>query len=265
MTVVTVIIPVSPIVSHPDTAILDETIESIRFHHPDAEILITFDGVRPEQKHRRQDYEEHIQRVLWKADHDPLWRPVCPFIFEEHRHQSGMLKAVIDEIRTPLLLYVEADCPLVTDEPIDWGNITDFITSGASNLVRLHHEGVIPEAHKHMMLQRTKHYNDHDPDNDWRPRSIMTYMQTVQWSQRPHIASTAYYRRILDAHFSPDSRCFIEDRMHGIVDNAYRRDGIQGWNQHRLHIYHPDTGNIKRSYTTDGRAGEPKYDATQLW
>lgn len=258
---ITVVVPVSPILSHPDTTIIDETIQSIRFHHPDAEILITFDGVRPEQKHRTDDYEEHIQRVLWKADHNPLWRPVCPFIFEEHRHQSGMLKAVIDEIRTPLMLYVEADCPLVTDEPIDWYAICDLIKSGESNLVRLHHEAHVLSEHYHMVHG----FLGIDPGEYIGDRPHAPYMRTSQWSQRPHIASTAYYRRILEAHFSPDSRCFIEDRMHGVVDNAYRRDGIQGWNQHRLHIYHPDGGNIKRSYTTDGRAGEPKYDATQVW
>ena len=42
---ITIIVPVSPIASHPDTAILAETIESIRYHHPTAEIFLTFDGV----------------------------------------------------------------------------------------------------------------------------------------------------------------------------------------------------------------------------
>ncbi|WP_219818657.1 hypothetical protein [Mycobacterium kansasii] len=248
----TVVIPASPVPSHPSTEILDQTLDSVRVWHPAAEILLTFDGVRAEQEDRYDAYEEFIRRALWRCD--KVYGGVVPFIFEEHRHQSGMLKAVIDEIRTPLLMYVEADCPLVTDEPIEWDAICEFITEGESNLVRLHHEGRIPDEHRHMI------HGVHG----WLDDRI-DFVLTSQWSQRPHVASVAYYRRIITDHFSEQSRCFIEDKMHGVVDNAYRRDGMAGWLQHRLHIYHPDTGNIKRSYTTDGRAGEPKYDDTQVW
>jgi hypothetical protein len=253
--VITVVVPVSPVKEHPEVTILSETMESIRFHHPDAEILLTFDGVRAEQDDRYDAYEEAIRRILWKADKH--WGAVCPFIFEEHRHQSGMMRAVIDQVRTPLLMYVESDCPIVTDEPIDWLLITNSIECGEANLVRLHHEAAIPNDHQHMM-----HGGTHWPAAYCGPA---TMLRTSQWSQRPHVASTAYYRRILESHFTPESRCFVEDLMHGVVDNAYRMDGINGWLQHRLHIYHPDGGNIKRSYTLDARAGEPKYDDTQVW
>jgi hypothetical protein len=93
------------------------------------------------------------------------------------------------------------------------------------------------------------------------------FIRTSQWSQRPHIASVAYYRRILDSHFSADAKCFIEDKMHGVLDQAYILDGIAGWNQHRIHIYDPGNGNgnMKRSYHTDGRAGERKYDERQIF
>jgi hypothetical protein len=250
---ITVVIPVSPIKSHPDTAILDETLDSVRYHHPTAEIILTFDGIREEQSRRWHDYEEFIRRALWRADHH--YGGVCPFIYEEHRHQSGMMRAILDEIRTPLLMYVEQDTPLVTDEPIAWDDIIDMIESGDSNVVRLHHEGVIPDPHQHMM------HGTEDAETS----RFTAFTRTSQWSQRPHVASVAYYRRIMDSHFTENAKCFIEDVMHGVVDNAYRLDGMNGWRQHRLHIYTPDGGNIKRSYTTDGRAGEPKYDDTQVF
>lgn len=255
---ITAVVPVSPIASHPDTTILDETLDSIRHHHPDAEIILTFDGVRPEQQDHYADYEEFIRRALWRCDKH--YGGVVPLIFEEHRHQSGMLRAVLDEIRTPLLMYVEQDTPLVTDEPIEWDDICQLISSGRSNVVRLHHEGRIPDEHQHMM-----HGEEPDEFAQWWEATHTEFTRTSQWSQRPHVASTAYYRRILDSHFSENARCFIEDRMHGVVDNAYRRDGMAGWNQHRLHIYAPDGGNIKRSYHLDGRAGEPKWDEDQRW
>lgn len=246
---ITAVIPVSPIKSHPDTAILTETVHSLRHWLPDAEIVLTFDGVRPEQADRRADYREFVRRALWAADHD--WGNVCPFVFETHHHQSGMLQATIDIIDTPLVIYVEQDTPLVVDEPIDFDAICAFVLSGGSNVVRLHHEGRIPDQHQHMI-----HGADIYQGTE--------FIRTSQWSQRPHIASTAYYRRILDSHFTTGSKSFIEDRMHGVVDQAFRRDGMHGWSQHRIHIYSPGE-NLKRSYHTDGRQGEPKWDDTQVF
>ena len=214
---------------------------------PSAEIFLTFDGVRDEQKSRQADYDEFIHRTLWLSDH--VWGNVVPFLFEEHQHQSGMMRHIIDKIDTSLLLYVEQDTPIVTDEPIDMPAIEQLIVDGHSNLVRLYHEGVMPAEHMHLM-----HGHQHD-----------LFIDTSQWSQRPHVASTAYYRRILDSHFTAGSKCFIEDRMYGILEEAERIDGYQGWVQHRIHIYDPGNGNMKRSYHTDGRAGEAKFDDTQVY
>lgn len=249
---ITVVIPVSPIPSHPDTAVLDETLASIRHHLPDVEIIVTFDGVRPEDEHRRPDYTEFIRRMIWKLDH--VDGHAVPFVHDEHLHQTGMMRAALHEIRTPLLMYVEADTPLVTDETIDFGAIAQFVEFGYSNVVRLHHEAVIPAEHEHMM-----HGHECSQANDW------MFLRTSQWSQRPHVASVAFYRRIMDGCFTPGARSFIEDKMHGVVDEAVHLDGMLGWEQYRLHIYDPGDGNMKRSYHLDGRAGAPKYDATQVY
>ena len=243
---ITVVTPVSPIKSHPDTTILEETITSVRALLPSAEIFLTFDGIRDEQKSRKADYDEFIHRTLWLADH--VWGNVVPFLFDEHEHQSGMMRHIIDKIDTSLLLYVEQDTPIVTDEPIDMPAIEQMILDGESNLVRLYHEGVMPAEHMHLMHGRSNQF-----------------IETSQWSQRPHVASTAYYRRILNSHFTAGSKCFIEDRMYGILEEAERIDGYQGWVQHRIHIYDPGNGNMKRSYHTDGRAGESKFDDTQVY
>lgn len=239
---VTVVIPVSPIKSHPDTSILDETIKSIRAHL-DCRIVITFDGVREEQQDRKGDYELFINNVL-SSGYDRIY----PIIFKEHEHQVGMLRAIIDNIDTPLMMYVEQDTPLTSDREIEWDKIYDFIHDGHSDLVRLHFESKIPVEHERLMLGQ--------------PRR--GFQKTLQWSQRPHVASTAYYRRILNEAFSPKAKSFIEDKMHSVVQIAYEKDGPLGWYQHKLHIYHPD-GDIKRSYHTDGRAGELKFDDEQVF
>jgi hypothetical protein len=77
--VITIVMPVSVIPSHPDTDILTETVESVRHHLPDAEIILTFDGIRDAQADRKSDYAEAIRRILWKADH--CWGKVAAVEF----------------------------------------------------------------------------------------------------------------------------------------------------------------------------------------
>ena len=74
--------------------------------------------------------------------------------------------------------------------------------------------------------------------------------RTVQWSQRPHLAGTDYYRTILADYFPQSARTMIEDRMHSVA---------QSEKGHRLALYHPE-GNIKRSYHLDARGDESKFD-----
>jgi hypothetical protein len=243
---VSAVIPISPIPSHPETHILEETVASVRRWLPKATIYLTFDGVRAENEEMRTDYNEHIRRVLWKSR---FWGDVQPIIFDEHLHQVGMMRQVIDNIDTPVILYVEQDTPLVTDEHIEVAAIVSDILRGDSNVIRLHHEGVIPKEHNHLMIGE--------------PQDCL--QKTVQWSQRPHFASKAFYRRVLSENFSKGANCFIEDLLHGKIQDSFNKDGVFGWEQWRLHIYHPPTGNIKRSYHTDGREGAKKYDESQIW
>jgi hypothetical protein len=60
---------------------------------------------------------------------------------------------------------------------------------------------------------------------------------------------------------SCDKFFFIEDTFHGKVQDdilPYDIFSEDGWNIHKLWIYHPDI-NIKRSYHLDGRDGHKKF------
>ena len=228
---VTVVTPVSPIKQHPEFTILRETLESVRAHLPTAEIVLMFDGVRPELEHRRSDYEEAIRRILWWCDKE--LGNVCPHVFDPHLHQVGMLRRVIDTVRTPLVLFVEQDTPLER-EPIDWAACQDMILSGTADVVRFHHESSIPRAHKYLMRERQG-----------------DFLRTLQYSARPHLASVAYYKRALVENFSPHANTFLEDVLHSSAQVEPDR--------HKIYIYAPE-GNMRRSYHLDGRAGEDKFE-----
>lgn len=238
---ITIIIPTSVLPSHPSTSVIDETISTIRYHFPENEIILQIDGLREEQNSLKKDYDEYKNRVLWKCLHE--WKNVLPIVFNEHSHQTNMMKETIDLIRTPLLLYVEADAPLVTDEFIDWQKCADMFDCGKANTIRFHFESQIPKEHEHLM---------HGIEDG--------FMKTSQWSQRPHISRVSYYRKVV----LPNSweKFFIEDKFHGKVIQdclLYKSPKKNvGWNRHKLWIYHPD-GSIKRSYHLDGREGTRKF------
>lgn len=240
MSNITAIIPTSPIRKHPDTSMVEETIASIRHHHPTAEIILQIDGVRKEQEYLTDQYNEYKTRILWKCLHE--YTNVLPVVFDDHQHQSGMLRATLPLVKTPLLLYMEGDTPLVTDLKIDWERCIKFIFQGKANTIRFHFENVIPDPHKELMLGSEDHF-----------------LRTIQWSQRPHLSTTLYYKDQIMSHFPETSRTFIEDLFHGVVMNDYESDGMLGWFKHRLWIYHPPKG-IKRSYNLDGRGDERKYE-----
>lgn len=236
---ITVLIPVSPIPSHPSTEVLDQTIASVRERLPDAEIIVMFDGVPAWLEQYRASYEEFKSKMLYKINHE--LQPAIPIIFDSHHHQSLMMKRALELVRTPTVLFLEQDTPLHNDIPFD--ELIQPITAGYCNLIRFHFEAQIHPEHQHLML-------------DKEPIDILgvPFLRTKQWSQRPHLASTRYYRDISDKYWDDQPR-FIEHIMYGIV-----AEGGNNYDEHRLHFYAPD-GTLVRSLHLDGRRrGADNYD-----
>jgi hypothetical protein len=227
---VTIVMVTSVLPSHPDTRILDETIREVRMHFPENEIILQIDGLREERLNRKADYDEFKSRVLWKCLHE--WKNVLPIIFDEHSHQTTMMKKTIDLIQTSVMLYVEGDAPLTGDRHIHWDECLDMLEFGKANTIRFHFEASIPPDHSHLMLNKRGNF-----------------LKTIQWSQRPHLSLVEYYRKVVLP--ASDDKTFIEDKFHGVVQD-------DGWFKHKLWIYHPE-GDIKRSYHLDGREGTRKF------
>lgn len=222
----TALIPTSPIPDHPSTAHLVETVNSIRARS-DCPIIISCDGVRPEQQDIRERYLEYVREVLRLAHHE--WDGVQVIVHEEHLHQVAMARHALELVQTEAILYVEHDTPLCGDVP--W----DELLAAPYDVVRLYHELQIPAEHGYLHRERAGNF-----------------LATVQWSQRPHIARADYYRRMLAECFSVEARTFVEDKMHSVAQLYPER--------HRIAIYLPDGPDIRRSYHTDGRAGAEKFD-----
>ena len=233
---ITVLIPCSPIPSHPSTEVLDQTIASIRERLPDSEIIVMFDGVPAWLMHLKKNYDEFIQQMLWKLNMDGN---AVPIIFSKPSHQSLMTIEALKRVRTPLILWSEQDTPLHGDIPFE--EISQAVLTGYANLVRFHHEASIPPEHEYLML-------------DQKPIDILgvPYLRTRQWSGRPHLASTEFYRVMSERYFDDEPR-FIEHIMYGpVVEGKY--------DEFRLHIYAPE-GTLVRSLHLDGRRkGSKDYD-----
>lgn len=244
---VTVVVPTSPIPSHPDTAVIEQTVASIRHHLPTADVIVTADRPRPELAHRTDDYDEYLRRLFWLANHQ--WANVRVTVAPEWLHQAGVAARAFDRVSTPLVLFVEHDTPLNAD-PIEWDDLVRPLLAGTLDVIRLHYEGTVNDAHRHMLVDDAPTRIDGAPV--WR---------TWQWSQRPHLARADRYREWLGRYFGPDARTMIEDTMHGVASHYWVTEDESGWAKFRQAIYVPrmNPEAMARSYHLDGRDGDPKF------
>lgn len=232
---ITVVMTSSPSPLHPDGQLTLETLESVR-HMP--KWVIGFDGVRDEQQAMAGPYYQYVQSMVRASQQD---EGVNLYVASRHLHQANMTRELLEMVDTPLILFMEHDTPL--DETlgcIPWDDVTELIAGGHLDVLRFHHEGAIHPEHEHLMI-------DHVTEEMVR----VPLRRTVQWSQRPHVARTDYYRRIIAEHFPHSSSTMIEDRMHSVAQS-------EPYERNRIAIYHPD-GNIRRSLHLDGRRNQPKF------
>ncbi|MGB8834125.1 MAG: hypothetical protein WCC95_18385 [Candidatus Sulfotelmatobacter sp.] len=235
---ITVLISSSPIPSHPSPEMILETIASVRVHLPECEIIIMQDGIRPEQKEWSAMYEEYKRRLLLEIRNNQ--KNVLPIFFDEFLHQAEMTRRTLDHVKTPHILFMEHDTPLCEDRKIEWDGIVRAIESGWTESVRFSHmdcEFIHPE-HMHLAIDKCR-----------QDVCGVQLMRTRQYSQRPHVASVDYYRRLL-SEFTANCRTFIEDKAYSLFECR---------TPFKLAIYTPD-GHIKRSRDLNGRAGGPKFD-----
>lgn len=247
---ITVMVTTSPIPSHPSTAIIESTINSVR-HFLDSEILVMVDGVRPEQADREGDYWEYVRRLMLVAERDGNITPVVSWL---HVHQAELMRRALEHVTTPYVLFVEHDCPF-DGQPIDFEGVLTAMDYYSLNLMRFFHESHVPEGHAHLFLETEppeRHLN-------------IPFIRTMQWSQRPHVARTDFYRALMSQFFAPGARTMLEEVLHGIAEFAYCKQDESlwsGWDYWRMAVYAPSEGGMRRTLHLDGRDTDPKYEMT---
>jgi hypothetical protein len=238
---ITVMIPTSPIPSHPSTEIIEETIASVRAQLPDCEIIIMMDGVRSEQQDRAPDYSEYKRRLLWKANTE--WSNVLPIHFNEHGHQATITREALKLVKTPLVFFVEHDTPIIGE--IDWSGLARVTMSGEAGVIRLNHEASILPEHQHLVINGPA-------DVDGVP-----LVRTQQWSQRPHLARTELYRghpwQVLPPQFQDHDRRRDAQRCSDAVpaQGSARVAGVRA-----AHLYARRRHQAEYSYGREGRRSE---------
>jgi hypothetical protein len=252
---ITALVPTSPTRGGPAAAWdrLRSTVESIRERLPEAEIIVMCDGVRSEQEDLRDEYQQMVGRLMYACQHE--WHDVLPIVFEHHAHQANMTRAALELVRTPLVLFVEHDMPLAGEIP--FSDLAQMVRSGFANVVRLGQDREREQYAQLMLEQTPMHWKA--PGWQHIPGARIPFVRTIQWSQRPHLASTGFYRQMIGTYYGTESRTMIEDVMHGVVQDAWHRHGVAGWEQFRLVFYAPG-GDETRSRHLDGRGEhDPKY------
>lgn len=244
---ITVLIPTSPIPSHPSTEFLEKVIESVRFHLPDAVIIIMADGIRNQVGHRAPQYDEYLKRVGQNCV-AMKWGRTSLCLADKHLHQAALTREVIvNHVRTPFILFLEHDTPLVTtfnprdvggngrtrgeDCIIRWDEICDLLASGGANMARFYLWEKIWWEHEYLMRGQMI-------------QGSSRFIQTVQFSGWPNIATTEFYKRLL-AEIPTDAKTMIEPAVIGRVQSV-------PWENYRLVIYLPEP-NGRRFYHLNGR------------
>lgn len=235
---ITIVMPTSPIPSHPSTELIDDSISKIR-QYTDAKIIIMFDGVHESLEHRRYEYENYKTLVTSRIDNGH-YGDCKRVVFEAHHHQAMMTRKTLDFVETPLIMFCEHDCAPIMEIPFT--EICDLIaTDNSINYMRFNIFQMILPEHLDLMIGVGE-------------KNGIKFTRTIQWSQRPHIAKTDWYRKILENHFAPTHKTMIEDVMHSVVQVDYHTTGKDNFG---LTIYTPE-GNQLRSYHSDARGSDTK-------
>jgi hypothetical protein len=182
----TIITTTSPLASHPRTAMLEKTQESL-FLVPalrGCKKIIVFDGVPRQQRYRTLAYTLYIQNVERLLQESPYFQNTTLVINKEFKHLANSLRAAIEIVDTPYVFVHQHDFELI--KPF---NAIDLIRSMDQN----------PNL-KHVRFTRFTNgpnWWDGPVDEVIEGGSLVPLCRTFGWSDNDHFARTDYYREFV--------------------------------------------------------------------
>jgi len=216
---ITAVIATSPIPAHPSTSFITEANASMRWHLPDVPALVLMDGVREEQQCWAERYAKYKTALRNKN-----WPNTTLVEFPTYHHEAGMLRAVFDQIKTPLVLYLQHDSEMSL-VPIDWPGIVTALVDNEVSSIRFN----------------TCEAESEGPDFD-RGRMVtksgVPLLKTTQFNNFPAIITRLETYRDLFQVFKR-AQCHIDE---GPARYAIEQDN---WNKFRFTIYNPEGSKVR--------------------
>jgi hypothetical protein len=167
----TVVVQTSFVPSHPDTAMLERSLDSLKLLGGRPRFLFLFDGLRGSPaEERRYRWYKRLARARFPGEF---------FEAEDWVQSGGCLRRALDRVTTPYLLYWEHDWEL--SRPID--------TAGVLRALRDD-----PGVRSVRLNKRTTLEAPGDLELRPRPAGPVPLVATPCWSANPHFARTETYR-----------------------------------------------------------------------
>ncbi len=187
----TVVVPTSPIPSHPSSGMLRRALRSLVVHAGlnGCRLLMVCDGAPPNSG-SVADYDEYKRRLRKLAADDQLGFSTKVIALEDCAGLGGVVRTALNHVTTPYLLMWEHDWRLI--RPVAVGAMLGlFNTDSGVHYVRLNKRAT-HEAGWDSVLK---------PDDRCRQLPLT---RTGCWSANPHIARTEHYRRFVVPQLRPE-------------------------------------------------------------
>lgn len=234
---ITICIPTSLCPSLPSTFLVDQAVRTIRYHLPEARLIICADGLKDDVDRKTMTmYSGYCAELMGRYDNAQV------VTFMDSVNQIGMLEYWLRVVDTPLVLYLEHDFEVLTD-PIEWDMIAEKIFDRTYNYIKLSGFHRIPPEHEHLMFARRRYGPGDHTD--------FCVIETKQFSTWPFIARVDWLQKMYNMYLKGRKGEMIEPVLYGYLENAPYEHGSMA-------VYNPTQHAMARVHHWDGARWTPK-------
>ena len=172
---------------------------------------------------------------------------------KDHLHQANAIREALKRVTTKYVLMIEHDC-MINGEI----NFRDIIRTMDEN----------PETVKHVLFslkygtildtgEQISYADQSEKPGQYLETNGIRLLKTYNWSMRPHIANTEYYRDLIEEFIDKNTRSYLEDIIYGIEKN--RTDANPAvHSRFGTWVYYPEEGRMRNHVHHDCRGKETK-------